>query len=165
MKRTATVIAGLLLVGCTHTKTVGSGAEETKQASAATERRHSEHRASQPRRGEAAEEPRNERGEKEIPVATSPEGLLKPGAQERIEQRLADEGFLRRGDQPKSAARGETQPAASFDEALRRFQAHEHLPATGMPDQETVRKLGLDPDDVFKAGDVSPTDGDATKAR
>lgn len=36
-------------------------------------------------------------------------------------------------------------------EALRAFQKAQTLPDTGLPDFETIRRLGLEPDDVFHA--------------
>jgi len=69
----------------------------------------------------------------EIPVASSPSGLLKPGAEQTVRDKLgvkASGGSLRR--------------------ALQKFQKERDLPATGILDQRTVESLGLDPDDVFE---------------
>ena len=38
----------------------------------------------------------------------------------------------------------------SIGAALRRFQAAHDLPSTGVPDHETVRRLGLNPDELFR---------------
>ena len=73
-------------------------------------------------------------------MSTSPAGLLAPGADDKIRDKLAAAGF---------AAKGK-----STDEALRRFQRANDLPATGIPDHETVKKLGLDPNDIFRAAAV-----------
>jgi hypothetical protein len=60
---------------------------------------------------------------------------------------LADRGLLARpsgGDTLDDAASA----------ALRRFQADEGLAATGFPDRETLRRLGLSPAEVYRdAGD------------
>ena len=39
-------------------------------------------------------------------------------------------------------------------DSIRRFQRAEDLPATGVPDRETVERLGLDPDETFRRGTV-----------
>jgi hypothetical protein len=69
----------------------------------------------------------------EVPVATSPSGLLKPGAEQKVRDKLGVEA----GD-------------GSLRAALQRFQKEHDLPATGILDQRTVESLGLDPDDVFE---------------
>jgi len=37
-------------------------------------------------------------------------------------------------------------------DALSKFQHRHDLPATGSPDDATVRKLGLEPEDIFRSG-------------
>lgn len=74
-------------------------------------------------------------------VPASPEALLAPGAVTEIQRALAEEGLLgahREGelDRPTSAA-------------VRRFQAQQGLAATGMPDRETLRRLGIDPEAAY----------------
>lgn len=73
----------------------------------------------------------------DIEVATSPQGLLEPGALDKVRDKLG-------------VAKGE-----SVQVALRRFQREHDLPATGMLDHETVEQLGLSPDEIFehKAGE------------
>jgi Putative peptidoglycan binding domain len=79
------------------------------------------------------------------PLTTSPAALLKPGALKAIQNRLARDGAL-----PSDQITGE--PNAATTGALVRFQRDHNLPATGAPDNATVRKLGLRPDDVFTSG-------------
>jgi peptidoglycan hydrolase-like protein with peptidoglycan-binding domain len=78
------------------------------------------------------------------PLATSPVGLLKPEAVEAIQGKLASRGDLAKDDR-----------SGKLDDptrkALRAFQRANNLPATGMPDDLTVKKLGLDPGEVFRA--------------
>jgi Putative peptidoglycan binding domain len=82
-------------------------------------------------------------------IATSPGGLLVPGAAHRIQEKLAARGLLD-GTSPSGELDGPTR------QALRRFQHDSDLPATGVPDDETVRKLGLAPESVFKRGVPQP---------
>jgi hypothetical protein len=75
---------------------------------------------------------------KTTPLAQAPEGLLTPGAEQKIRDKLSAGGFMKEDAN------------ASTGVALRRFQAAHDLPATGVPDHETVRRLGLNPDDLFR---------------
>jgi hypothetical protein len=69
----------------------------------------------------------------EIPVASSPSGLLKPGAEQKVRDKL-----------------GVKAGGGSLRAALSKFQKEHDLPATGILDQRTAESLGLDPDDVFE---------------
>ncbi|MBC8131965.1 MAG: peptidoglycan-binding protein [Deltaproteobacteria bacterium] len=91
------------------------------------------------------------------PLATSPVGLLKPDALEGIQNKLASKGHL-----PKERQSGKLDPATR--DALREFQRESNLPATGVPDDVTVQKLGLSPTDVFRAsGDGGASGGSSKK--
>jgi hypothetical protein len=73
------------------------------------------------------------------PAATPAAGPdLQPGAVQMIQQRLEIHGAMR-----TQQASGEMDAVTRA--ALSRFQEANHLPTTGEPDAETVRKLGLDP--------------------
>jgi hypothetical protein len=77
-------------------------------------------------------------------LATGPEGLMTEGAVEKIQDRLRERDLLK----------GDTS-SGHWDErtrtAMRSFQRDNGLPATGMPDDVTVGKLGLKPSDVFRS--------------
>jgi peptidoglycan hydrolase-like protein with peptidoglycan-binding domain len=77
-----------------------------------------------------------------VPFAPAPEGLLRPGAVEMIQSRLRRGGFLQAAEPP-----GRLGPATR--EGLRRFQASNDLPATGLPSYRTVEALKLDTDAIF----------------
>lgn len=68
----------------------------------------------------------------DIEVSTTPQGLLEPGAMDKVRDKLG-------------VAKGE-----SVQTAIRRFQREHDLPATGMLDHETVERLGLSPDEIFE---------------
>jgi hypothetical protein len=70
----------------------------------------------------------------ETPVASSPSGLMKPGAEQNVREKL-----------------GVQAGGGSLREAVKKFQKEHDLPATGILDQRTVESLGLDPDDVFES--------------
>ena len=83
-------------------------------------------------------------GPSEIPVSMSPAGQLEDGAVKKIQDRLVALDFLG-ADQASGELDGRT------SEGLRKFQKSRDLAATGTPDQETVRRLGLDPKQIFRA--------------
>jgi hypothetical protein len=111
----------------------------TEQAGASAEKKPSpksgtsEKRASSDEGGEGKDEENGDDGidPEDIPVASSPQGLLKPGAEEKVREKL---GVSKGGGMRK---------------ALMNFQREHDLPATGMLDHETVEKLDLDPKDIF----------------
>jgi len=122
----------LALVGCAHAKTsetTESAEPETAEKPSATERA--------PRTGKLRVAPTGDQP-KTTPLAQAPEGLLAPGAEQKIHDKLSASGFMKEDAN------------ASAGTALRRFQAAHDLPATGVPDHETVRRLGLNPDELFR---------------
>jgi peptidoglycan hydrolase-like protein with peptidoglycan-binding domain len=136
----AAALAGAsLLVGCGHARTVDPATTD-RAAAGAHEHEQTQARATEERLHRAA----RERPAADVPIAASPADLLKPGAEQRIQERLASEGLLDHQD-VSGKLDGKTR------QALRRFQQSSDLPATGVPDQETVRKLGLDPEQTFRS--------------
>jgi peptidoglycan hydrolase-like protein with peptidoglycan-binding domain len=130
--------------GCGHARTVEPAVPpaEAKEADKTTEKTAekktaatftSRHATSDESEGTAA-----------VRLSTSPEALLKPGALARIQEKLAHEGTLN----------GE--PTGKMDAATKKgledFQRDHDLPATGIPDDATVGRLGLKPTDVFRQG-------------
>jgi hypothetical protein len=77
-----------------------------------------------------------------IPVASTPQGLMREGAERRIQERLHARGLLQVGEY-SGALDAETRAA------LRAFQKSQGLPATGLPSYETADHLGLDLDAIF----------------
>jgi hypothetical protein len=119
----------LALVGCAHVKTTEPAEPEAAEKPSSTERAP---RTGKPRVAPTGEQP------KTTPLAQAPEGLLTPGAEQKIHDKLSAGGFMKEDAN------------ASIGAALRRFQAAHDLPSTGVPDHETVRRLGLNPDDLFR---------------
>ena len=119
----------LALVGCAHTKTTEPAEPEAAEKPSSTERA--------PRTGKLRVAPTGDQP-KPTPLAQAPEGLLTPGAEQKIHDKLSAGGFMKEDANASTGA------------ALRRFQAAHDLPATGVPDHETVRRLGLNPDDLYR---------------
>ena len=148
MRRLGLIVAFALVVagGCAHTKTTDEGRPEkedknAKPAGAETQKPHAgagraQVDASRGRRGGA---------DQSVPLATAPGGLLAPGAEEEIREQLAAEGCL--DDDAKRSG-------GALSEGLSRCQSAHDLPATGMPDDATIKALGLDPDQIFRHGPV-----------
>ena len=95
-----------------------------------------------------------------IAVASTPQGLMRDGAETKIQQRLRARGLLR-AEQCNGQLDGATL------QALRAFQKREGLPTTGLPSYETVDHLGLDLDAIFHttAHPIEPVRADAPPAR
>lgn len=77
-----------------------------------------------------------------LPVAVSPQALLRPGAITDLQRRLVRVGLL-----------GERDVSGRLDGptevALRALQRRERLPETGFPTYETCERLGLGPARLF----------------
>jgi hypothetical protein len=144
------LLGGALLGACSHTETIPEPRKEEphKQEARKEEPRKQEPRKEEPRAETARTGPTNpETGEApkkatgDTPVARNPATLIVPGQVKRIQGKLRDRGLLAAA--PSGTLDGATRSA------LKRLQHDEDLPETGLPDHETVRKLGLDPDEVF----------------
>lgn len=135
--------------------TVGGGCGHTRQADDApvtAEKEQEEKDAPAPKRAATKKEatPASRQpaaSEKEptgLPLATGPEGLMTEGSVEKIQDQLRERNLLK-GD--ASSGRWD-EPTRT---AMREFQRDNGLPATGMPDDVSVGKLGLKPGDVFRS--------------
>ena len=145
-------MVALAETGCGHTRRADDApvAKSESEIGGKTPERSASRREDatpEPGRKASAESARKADGEPARdgpPLATGPEGLMTEGAVEKIQERLRDRDLLK-GDAP----------SGNWDErtrtALRDFQRDNGLPATGMPDDVTVGKLGLKPADVFRA--------------
>jgi len=81
-------------------------------------------------------------------LAGSPAQLMAPGSSDAIAQALRKRGFL-----AADASSGK-----DVEKGLRAFQESQGLAATGFPDHETLRKLGINPRAVDKTA-ASPDAG------
>ncbi len=79
----------------------------------------------------------------ERPVRTTPGGMLDDKSVRQIQSKLSARGF-------KTPESGQLDDAT--EAALRKFQAHEHIAQTGLPDFDTLRRLGLDPKSIYLGG-------------
>jgi peptidoglycan hydrolase-like protein with peptidoglycan-binding domain len=126
--------------GCGHTHT----ASDTG-TSAAADKTAADKPAAKRRDDISADAPgKTMRSENGPPLATSPGGLLKPEAVKELQQKLAAHGRLAEADE-SGKLDGPTR------QALREFQRANNLPATGVPDDLTIQKLGLKPDQLTRA--------------
>lgn len=77
------------------------------------------------------------------PVRTTPGGMLDPVAMHKLQHALASHGE-------------KVQQTGLLDEqtqaAIRAFQKHQSQPATGLPDYDTLKRLGLDAQDIYLGG-------------
>ena len=77
------------------------------------------------------------------PVRTTPGGMLDPAAMKQIQKKLSQKGF-------KASESGQLDEETQA--ALRKFQSHEHIASTGLPDYDTLRRLDLDPKKIYLGG-------------
>lgn len=126
--------------GCLHTQEVDTGdptvAEEPKQQAPAPQPKPTKPKSS------AEARPPVEEGRPELSV--SPQGLMHPEGPRLIQQALTKHGYL-----PAAHQNGALDKETSA--ALRKFQGDEQLAKTGAPDRETVRRLGVPLDKVFRS--------------
>ena len=156
----AAVVAAALAggPGCSHAHGAGDGAKSAHaaRATAAAPDQRREHGRADPARPASGTSP-PPAGKVDLPdrvrssaepgapmLATSPAGTLRPEALREIQRRLTSRGLL--AGEHKAGALDE-----ATRNALRDLQRDSDLPATGVPDDATVRKLGLDPAHVFVA--------------
>jgi hypothetical protein len=115
---------------CSHTETVKQPDHQTRTAAATS-------RAG----GDARKKESGVEREDGPAIPNAPEKTLAPGKLKQVQEKLAERGFL--------LAHQQGTLDAPTRRAIRRLQHETDLPETGLPDHETVRKLGLDPDDTF----------------
>lgn len=143
------------LLACSHTSTVGDTEAKTNKegqsSEEAVEAGKEAGKDDKAKRKAAAKEDKaattkddSPSGNASAPLSNSPAGLLKPDALEKIQSKLEANGQL-----DKDYSAGKFDPNTRT--ALRNFQEANGLPATGAPDDATVRKLGLNPSDIFRA--------------
>lgn len=163
MKTLMLVVAAVACSGCLHTKQVEKGTEGYAQAAEenaeadgkakpkADEKDKAEtaHKAAPATAAKepakkatsAAARPPAEEGRPELSV--SPSGLMQPNGPALIQQALIKRGYL-------PAGHGTMILDEETSAAVRKFQSDEDLAKTGAPDRETVRRLGLSVEKVFR---------------
>jgi hypothetical protein len=123
-RRAAALVAALLAAACSRTKQVRESERRPEPAPEG--------------RGAGAGIP-PEPGRPRVPAA--PQALLREGVVADLQRALARRGLLR------AHREGELDDPTSA--ALRRFQQERELAATGFPDRETLKDLGIDPERAY----------------
>jgi len=90
-----------------------------------------------------ASPPKQPQVSSERPVRTTPGSMLDPSAMKQIQNKLNEKGV-------HVAVSGQLDEATQ--KALIQFQKQHHTAATGMPDYDTLRELGLDPKNIYLGG-------------
>ncbi len=144
--------AALVTVGCIHTKQKEEATDETPKQEEKREKQEarSPGAKAEPKTPEeqkaqkdkADTRPPAEEGRPEL--STSADALMNPAGPRLIQDALSQRGYLAADHQT-----GKLDPETSA--ALRKFQGDQEGARTGYPDRETVRKLGLSIEKVFKA--------------
>ena len=135
----AAIAAALVMTaGCAQVRKVGDS-DGDRKSDAKAPPRGAETSGSEPPRdtGQPAEHGRP-------PLPATPSSLVTDSAARQLKDTLRDRGFL------KKPSTGPELDAATSD-ALRQFQQEEGLAATGFPDQETLRRLGIDAEEAYRS--------------
>jgi len=135
----------VLAMACGHTQAVSDKSERKPPSapSQSEDERAAHHHHGNPHTNEQRDRTTRQAAAP-APLATSPAGLLKPGAAKQIQNALVNRRYLADGAQSG-------QLDAPTEKALRSFQQDNKLPATGVPDDATIEKLGISPGEVFRA--------------
>lgn len=103
------------------------------------------HAPPKPPQAVAATKPEQEQArETGTPVASTPQGLMHEGGEQKLQERLRARGLLAEDD-----VTGKLDMPTQ--EALRKFQKSKGLPTTGLPSYETVDALGLKLDTIYRS--------------
>ena len=143
--RRVLITSALVFVGCIHAKQAElpegpPAGQEVKQP----QEKPAREATPKPKQKQSPESSKQSEPDDGRPrLSSKAEGLLLPAGPKLIQQALAQKGYL-----PREHQTGDLDAMTSL--ALRRFQEDEHAPRTGYPDRETVRKLGLSVEKVFK---------------
>ncbi|HEX3694099.1 MAG TPA: peptidoglycan-binding domain-containing protein [Polyangia bacterium] len=144
----AAALAGSTVGGCGHTHAVGATAGGTSDRAGGDHATppHDRQASAEHRPAAAAPAAANHQSppKDETPLGMSPAALLKPGAVADVQRQLVQAGAL-----PAEHTGGELD--ATTQQALARYQREHNLPATGALDNTTVKKLGLNPENIFKS--------------
>jgi hypothetical protein len=143
MKRIACLL--VLCAACFHTHSVGkqdddSGKDE-KQEKSEKQDKPQQKAALHSAKPSQVRNPQEPGGP---PLSAGPAGLFVPGGVERVQNALAGKGYLDMSKAKKGDIDAETSAA------VRRFQSDQGIARTGNPDHETLRRLGLDPDELMR---------------
>ncbi len=127
MRRAASAAAlALLVAACSHPTKVGPAGATGGPG-----------RGGEPTQAQKGVPPRGEHPR----VPASPKALLAEGEIRKIQDALADRGYL------ASRERGKLDAATTA--AIRKFQKDQSLAGTGFPDRLTLQMLGLDPEEAY----------------
>ena len=156
-------VAALLICGCVHQKA------ETKEVAARAPEKKTGGGEKQKVTGKVS------RADREAKASDNPEPLtlskttrdmFKPDGLKKMQQALSkkmsalEKGGEIEGEPESGGGSGDDRPPAKVKEtgkldadtqaALRAFQKSEKMPETGLPDYETLRRLGVKPSEVFE---------------
>lgn len=146
---TALATSALFLAACGHTTSVSDTHSERDKT---TDVENSKPATKPAEKGakRADAQPSTARKAETVPVASAPSQLLEEGALKDLQRKLQTAGMLSQGNEHVTGRWD-----APTEQALRRFQRENDLPATGMPDRASADALGLDPDELFKRAETA----------
>ncbi|MDP1919068.1 MAG: peptidoglycan-binding domain-containing protein [Myxococcales bacterium] len=131
--RRAFAVSLACLVGCAHATKTEAVAKKDPDAKSAEPKKEAPEKA-EPKKPAAARD--------EMSTSATTKAMFKPEGLEAMQKAL--QGKKVEAVEVTGLLDTQTQ------EALRAFQKAQKLPDTGLPDFETLRRLGLKPDDVYQ---------------
>lgn len=131
--KAALAVSLACLVGCAHATKTEAVAKKDPEAKGAAPK-NAEPKSAEPKKPAAARD--------EMSTSATTKAMFKPRGLEVLQKALQD----KKVEAIKVTGKFDTQT----QEALRAFQKAQTLPDTGLPDFETLRRLGLKPDDVYQ---------------
>ena len=144
------LLALVVALGCSHATNVAKAGGDSSGGGGDQPAEHQGGAAQKPAAARRPEKPG------QPPLAASPSGLIVPGGVEKIQKALSDRGYLDSGQARTGDIDAETAAA------IRKFQSDEGIARTGAPDHETVRRLGLNPDEMFRKSSAVKESGDSS---
>ena len=101
------------------------------------------HQIGETKKESMASAPKGQQVSSERPVRTTPGSMLDEKAMQKLQEALNHHG-----EKVKISGILDDQTQA----ALKRFQRKNSQPGTGLPDYDSIRRLGLDPKDIYLGG-------------
>ncbi len=144
MTRTGSVLVMVMcFLSCLHTREVKERPDTEAAEAQKPEKKEKKESQQSKRVGRKSSEVKRPAYAGRPELSSDPAGLMQPEGPMKIQRRLAALGFY------SGESTGELDEKTSA--ALRRFQEASGLAKTGAPDRATVKQLGLDPNEVWRA--------------
>jgi len=135
----AMVVLGVTQLACVHATTTRSQEKSAPSREVSTPAAKSE--GAPAARSEGAEKPEPQKRPEAMTTSSTTKAMFKTEGLKKLQAALAKRSF---------AVTSTGQLDIQTQEGLRKFQQGQSLPDTGLPDYESIRRLGLKPQEVYE---------------